>query len=97
MHRGDIPAGRNVLHKCDVTACVNPDHLYLGGQADNMRDMHRRGRFPEAAKFGNAKLTREQGQSIRLDPRRTAIIAAEYGIAQAHVRRIQRGERWAAK
>lgn len=33
-----------VLHKCDVTLCVNPDHLFQGTQADNIHDMIMKGR-----------------------------------------------------
>ena len=67
LHRGPIPDGMWVLHKCDVRACVNPDHLYLGTVKDNARDLRERGNpyvpsFPwhdaEAAARRNAKLPR---------------------------------------
>ena len=44
LHKGPVPPGANVLHRCDTPACVNPDHLYLGTHADNMRDMAVRNR-----------------------------------------------------
>lgn len=38
IHHGDIQKGRIICHTCDVTACVNPEHLYLGTHKSNMRD-----------------------------------------------------------
>lgn len=42
---GAIPEGMSVLHRCDVPLCVRPEHLFLGTQADNIHDMHAKGRF----------------------------------------------------
>jgi len=44
VHVGPIPEGENVLHRCDVPCCVNPSHLFLGSQQDNVSDMMRKGR-----------------------------------------------------
>ncbi len=44
-HRGPIPHGLLVLHRCDVRPCINPDHLFLGTHADNVADMIRKGRW----------------------------------------------------
>jgi HNH endonuclease len=44
LANGPVPAGRVVCHSCDNRACVRLDHLWLGTQADNLRDMREKGR-----------------------------------------------------
>jgi len=61
LFRNEIPEGKMILHHCDVRNCVNPDHLYVGTQRDNMRDCSNRKRFNHKPRHGEenpvAKLT----------------------------------------
>ena len=45
LTHGPIPAGAVVMHSCDTPACVNPSHLSLGTQGDNIRDAAHKGRL----------------------------------------------------
>jgi hypothetical protein len=99
VHRGPIPDGAHVCHRCDVRACVNPDHLFLGTHADNMADMARKGRrisLP-GERAPNAKLTDAQAaEVIRLldSGMRPAAVAREMGLPFRAVIRIRQGAAW---
>lgn len=98
--RGPIPAGKFVLHKCDNPPCCNVDHLYVGTIADNVRDLHERGRparFPGAAN-PSAKLNDVAVRVIRYCAAHgwtLREVATAYGISPSQAGRIARRAKWA--
>lgn len=44
LHRGKVPENMLVLHRCDIPSCVNPNHLYIGDQKQNLNDGQTKGR-----------------------------------------------------
>lgn len=91
IFRGEIPVGIYVCHRCDVRTCVNPDHLFLGTQKQNMRDASDKGRvrIPRASYSSDethqpAKLTNEQVRVIRAAERKwpeAVRFASEFGVS----------------
>lgn len=100
--KGEIPNGMCVCHACDTPRCVNPDHLWLGSQAENMRDMLRKGRSTITHRRGesnrNAKLTEKDVREIRRLYGNGGVTTTEigrlFGVYSATVSKIVRRERW---
>lgn len=65
LHNGKIPKGMFILHKCDVRACVNPSHLFLGTHKDNNDDKIKKGRQAKGEATNTAKLTDAKVIKIR--------------------------------
>jgi hypothetical protein len=91
IFRGEVPAGKWVLHTCDNRKCVNLDHLYLGTPSDNVRD-----KIERCAWWGRMKTPREQvDQAIAMYATgrfSQQQIGDMLGIRQTQVSRYVRGQ-----
>lgn len=98
IHFSPIPAGMRVCHKCDNPRCVRPDHLFLGTDADNSRDMVQKGRQVRGEKNGPAKLTSPQVMSIRREyacgNTTYSKLAIKYSIHRGTIQQIILGKSW---
>ena len=96
LHNGTIPEGQFVLHKCDVPACVNPEHLFLGTGLDNVRDCISKGRaaLRRGEANGNSKLTEEDVKTIRASKLTAAAIAQDYEVSAVLIHKIRQRRIW---
>ena len=94
VHNGPIPQGMLVCHVCDVTACVNPSHLFLGDEATNAADMVRKKRSRTGTRNHASKVTEQQIPAIRADARPYPIIASEYGVTAQAICYIKQRRTW---
>lgn len=97
IHHGIVPEGYVVCHKCDNRQCTNPEHLFLGTQADNMADMVMKARSAWGERNRHAKLTAEQVLEIRgrkAGGELTSVLAAEFRVTVNMVNKIASRECW---
>lgn len=100
---GPIPDGLHVLHRCDNRKCVNPRHLFLGTNLDNIRDMQAKGRNsgPLGERSSLAVLTYVEVKEIRKRYRRESHnvsnvrqLATEFGVSRDCIHEIVSGKNW---
>ena len=97
IYKGDIPEGMLVRHTCDNRPCVNPDHLVLGTQLDNMADCVERRRIATGERQGLSVMTEERVRDMRKQHAEGATqvsLAADFGISQPTVSQIIRRVTW---
>lgn len=82
QERGAIPDGQELDHLCRQRACVNPEHLEVVAPRHNAR------------RSAKTKITWEQAEAIRADPRPSPAVAADYGLTYSYVWAIRAGRVW---
>lgn len=99
--KGQIPHGLNVLHRCDNPPCINPEHLFLGTQLENIADRVAKGRTRSGGQGRRdgtnypTKLTEADAREILSSRESSPTCAAKYGISPKLVRLIRAGKSWA--
>ena len=86
---GPIPEGKDVLHTCDVTICCNPNHLFLGTNADNIADKVAKDR-------GRKRLTHEKAveiHALRQTGMRVGELARKFDLHPGFVSNLLSGKR----
>lgn len=93
---GRDPTGRVAKHACDTTYCVNPRHLAVGTQAENIRECVERGRNNRGSRNGQALLDESKVREIMAlaATQSRATIAARFGVSKETVRDILNGRSW---
>lgn len=98
--KGEIPDRMFVCHACDTPRCCNPEHLFVGSQADNMADCKRKGRangprhlvgeLHPRSKLSNAQT--EQIRSMRGSGMKQGAVGNMFGVSASTIRLIWLGK-----
>lgn len=101
LANGPVPRGMHVLHHCDVKLCVRPDHLFLGTQGDNNRDMWSKHRENMCGLFklrgeqhARSKLTDAAVRTIRERGRTVRELARQFNVSIAAIEAVLYGKTW---
>ena len=99
LNFGPIPEGMCVCHTCDNPPCINPDHLFLGTNADNVADRVAKGRSRGGDTKGEAhyksKLTNDIVRAILLETDVTGReLAKRYGVSYKTISKVRAGRTW---
>jgi len=93
LNTGSIPKDMFILHKCDNPPCVNPEHLFVGTQKDNMMDKVNKGRGTKGEQVGSSKLLEKEVLEIKNSFKDNPVFGAQIKLARTYkvdVKTIQR-------
>lgn len=94
---GPIPEGICVCHKCDVILCVNPEHLFLGTNAENMADRNAKKRQAHGERHGRTHLTEDDVKTIRslaANGTKQVTLQTKFGLSSAQISNIVLRKQW---
>lgn len=85
-----------IMHSCDNPSCINPDHLDIGTQIDNIKDRVKKGRSAYYESNGNHKLTLKDVEFIRYyhGKRTVGELAEFFDVDKTTIQRIQHNKNW---
>ncbi len=92
-----IPKGMEICHKCDVRACVNPEHLFLGTRQDNVNDAAKKGRLVRGERHPHTFITDDDVRAMRAMYERgcrNVDISRKFGVTQMSAWNILHGISW---
>ena|ERR1019366_8223921 len=93
-NNGPIQDGMCVLHKCDVPGCINPSHLFLGSQIENLKDMRAKKRHANGNKIYGSKLTEEDVFNIRSSSETANTLSVRYKVGLSSISAIRSRTTW---
>lgn len=94
LTNGKIPDGMCVLHHCDNRRCVNPSHLFIGTQIENIEDRQNKKRMATGNRIAASKLDKTKVEEIRRSKLKYRELAAIYGVSTRTVSDIRRKIYW---
>lgn len=97
VYVGPIPDGDVICHRCDNPICINPEHLFTGSQADNLHDMHNKGRGVRGVKQHAHVVTEGDVRAIREAREQgipATVLALRYGVHKRQIYKIANREQW---
>jgi HNH endonuclease len=96
-HFGNLPQSLDVLHTCDNPSCVNPEHLFLGTNQDNVNDKVAKNRQRKGERIPSSKLNAKEVLEIRaksVNGESSSSIAKEYAVNRRNISFIINRTTW---